>query len=83
MSNISEVERLYNKTPDGFLDRARKQYAEDIKNGKISGSSVENVVPAAMGAWERGDCITCSACGFPCPDCQTAIFNQAKRENIS
>ena len=83
MINGSDAERLNDKAPAGFLNRARKQYAEDIKMGKTSGHTTENVVPAAMGAWERGDCITCSVCGFPCPSCQTDVFNQAKIENIS
>ena len=78
----ADAVKLEEKASSGFLTRARKKFASDIVDGKISGHSVANVTPAAMGDWERGDCITCKVCGFACPSCQTAIHNQAEIENV-
>ena len=82
MVNGYDAVKLNDKASAGFLIRARKKYAYDITDGKIPGHNVNSIVPAAIGAWERGECITCSACGFPCPSCQTAVFNQAEIENV-
>ena len=63
--------------PVGFIADARKRFVLDLKAGKTDDDE-SRYVPAAINAWENGDCITCSACGFACPTCQNAIFHSVE-----